>query len=111
MVREVGIEGVGLGSPEILPRTRAVMCDPGEPPTPSGWRGATLSQCQEDPLRCNTKRASCLRHGQGWEEGPPAGRLGRGRREHGWSVLLNLLNAERGPSAPSYPGPPINPNF
>ena len=29
MVREVGIEEAGLGSPEILPPTRPVMCDLG----------------------------------------------------------------------------------
>ena len=33
-VREVGIEEVELGSPEILPPTHPVMCDPEEPPPP-----------------------------------------------------------------------------
>lgn len=49
MVREVGIEEAGLGSPEILPPTRPVMCD--LRPTPSAWgqREATRSWCQEDP--------------------------------------------------------------
>jgi len=110
-VREVGIEEAELGSPEILPLTRPVMCDPGESPLPWGQREATRSWCQEDPWRCNTKRVSCLRRGQGQGEWPPAGRLGRGWREHGWSALLNLLNDEHGPSASSYPGLPINPNF
>lgn len=111
MVREVGIEEAGLGSPEILPPTPPVMCDlgslhllgdRGKPP----GRGVRKIQ-----RRCNTKRVSCLRRGQGQGEWPLAGRLGRGWREHGWSALLNLLNAEHTLSAVSYPGLPINPNF